>query len=209
MSPRGTANIVSARRMPRAHGRAHLIRSGGWREWRENRYINHKSRAVARAAGAKLWLGAASPPPREPCTSAFTGQYALLQIGHEGSAKQLRDDSNAIKKLGFGAVYAYTGLRPYRRALRCVAGGERKQPRLSRGAANSRRPRRSPILPRWPWDRPQRRPRRCRARGRQTQRDFAPRWKNASQSYWVYASRSPGWPASAWTRKERETRRGR
>jgi tetratricopeptide (TPR) repeat protein len=37
-------------------------------------------------------------------------EYALLQIGHEGAAKQLRDDSNAVKKLGFEAVYAYTGL---------------------------------------------------------------------------------------------------
>ena len=34
----------------------------------------------------------------------------MLQMGQEGPAKQLRDDSNAIKKLGFEAVYSYTGL---------------------------------------------------------------------------------------------------
>ena len=68
---------------------------------------NTKSRAVAREQAAKLWPGATSPG--EPHFLDFM-EYALLQIGHEGSAKQLRDDSNAIKKLGFEAVYAYTGL---------------------------------------------------------------------------------------------------
>jgi hypothetical protein len=37
-------------------------------------------------------------------------EYALLQIGQEGQAKQLRDDSNAITKLGFEALGSYTGL---------------------------------------------------------------------------------------------------
>ena len=75
--------------------------------WRESVASNTKSRAVAREQAAKLWPGATSPG--EPHFLDFM-EYALLQIGHEGSAKQLRDDSNAIKKLGFEAVYAYTGL---------------------------------------------------------------------------------------------------
>jgi hypothetical protein len=75
--------------------------------WRESVASNTKSRAVARELAAKLWPGATSPG--EPHFLDFM-EYALLQIGHEGPAKQLRDDSNAIKKLGFEAVYAYTGL---------------------------------------------------------------------------------------------------
>jgi tetratricopeptide (TPR) repeat protein len=47
-------------------------------------------------------------------------------MGQEGAAKQLRDDSNAIKKLGFEAVYSYTGLAavPARFALERQAWNE-------------------------------------------------------------------------------------
>jgi hypothetical protein len=75
--------------------------------WTQSIASNSKSRAVAREQAAKLWPGATSPG--EPHFLDFM-EYALLQIGHEGAAKQLRDDSNAVKKLGFEAVYAYTGL---------------------------------------------------------------------------------------------------
>jgi tetratricopeptide (TPR) repeat protein len=37
-------------------------------------------------------------------------EYALLQMGQEGPAKQLRDDSNAVKKLGFEYLPSYTAL---------------------------------------------------------------------------------------------------
>jgi tetratricopeptide (TPR) repeat protein len=36
--------------------------------------------------------------------------YALLQMGQEGRAKQLRDDSSVIKKLGFDYLASYTAL---------------------------------------------------------------------------------------------------
>jgi hypothetical protein len=118
--------------------------------WRESVASNTKSRAVARELAAKLWPGATSPG--EPHFLDFM-EYALLQIGHEGPAKQLRDDSNAIKKLGFEAVYAYTGLAavPARFALERQAWKEAAA--LEPRGSHSRRPRRSPILPA-PWDRP-------------------------------------------------------
>ena len=75
--------------------------------WAQSVASNAKSRVVAREQAAKLWSGATSPG--EPHFLDFM-EYALLQMGQEGPAKQLRDDSNAIKKLGFEAVYAYTGL---------------------------------------------------------------------------------------------------
>src|ERR1700675_872592 len=56
---------------------------------------------------ANLWRGAA--PPGEPHHLDFA-EYALLQMGQEGPAKQLRDDSNAIKKLGFEYLPSYTAL---------------------------------------------------------------------------------------------------
>jgi tetratricopeptide (TPR) repeat protein len=75
--------------------------------WTQSVASNTKSRAIAQAVAARLWPGATSPG--EPHLLDFM-QYALLQMGQEGAAKQLRDDSNAIKKLGFEAVYSYTGL---------------------------------------------------------------------------------------------------
>ena len=75
--------------------------------WTQSVASNTKSRAVAREQAARLWPGAASPG--EPHYLDFM-EYALLQMGQEGAAKQLRDDSNAIKKLGFEAVYGFTAL---------------------------------------------------------------------------------------------------
>jgi hypothetical protein len=75
--------------------------------WTQSVASNTKSRAVAQRLAAKLWPGATHPG--EPHHLDFM-EYALLQMGQEGAAKQLRDDSNAIKKLGFEAVYSYTGL---------------------------------------------------------------------------------------------------
>ena len=52
-------------------------------------------------------------------------EYALLQTGQEGQAKQLRDDSNAIRKLGFESLGSYTALAavPARFALERQAHG--------------------------------------------------------------------------------------
>jgi tetratricopeptide (TPR) repeat protein len=52
--------------------------------------------------------------------------YALLQTGQEGQAKQLRDDSNAIRKLGFEFLGSYTALAavPARFALERQAWNE-------------------------------------------------------------------------------------
>jgi hypothetical protein len=75
--------------------------------WAQSVASNTKSRAGAQRVAARLWPGATSPG--EPHLLDFM-EYALLQMGQEGAAKQLRDDSNAIKKLGFEAVYGYTGL---------------------------------------------------------------------------------------------------
>src|SRR5260370_12300259 len=75
--------------------------------WTQSVASNTKSRAIAREQAARLWPGATHPG--EPHHLDFM-EYALLQMGQEGVAKQLRDDSNAIKKLGFEAVYVYTAL---------------------------------------------------------------------------------------------------
>jgi hypothetical protein len=75
--------------------------------WTQSVASNTKTRALAREQAARLWPGATSPG--EPHLLDFM-EYALLQMGQEGAAKQLRDDNNAIKKLGFEAVYSYTGL---------------------------------------------------------------------------------------------------
>src|SRR4029077_10992472 len=82
-----------------------------------------KSRMIAREQAARLWPGAAHPG--EPHHLDFA-EYALLQIGQEGPAKQLRDDSNAIKKLGFEYLPSYTALAavPARFALERQAWAE-------------------------------------------------------------------------------------
>ena len=66
-----------------------------------------KSRAMAREQAAKLWPGATHPG--EPHHMDFM-EYALLQMGQEGAAKQVRDDNSAITKLGFDYVASYTAL---------------------------------------------------------------------------------------------------
>jgi hypothetical protein len=75
--------------------------------WTQSVASNTKSRAIAQAQAAKLWPG--TTHPSEPHHLDFM-EYALLQIGQEGQAKQLRDDSNAITKLGFEALGSYTAL---------------------------------------------------------------------------------------------------
>src|SRR5882762_8914754 len=91
--------------------------------WTQSVASNTKSRAIAQGLAARLWPGATHPG--EPHQLDFM-EYALLQMGQEGAAKQLRDDSNAIKKLGFEAVYSYTGLAavPARFALERQAWNE-------------------------------------------------------------------------------------
>jgi hypothetical protein len=75
--------------------------------WTQSVASNTKSRAIAQMQAARLWPGATHPG--EPHHLDFM-EYALLQTGQEGQAKQLRDDSNAIKKLGFDFLGSYTAL---------------------------------------------------------------------------------------------------
>jgi hypothetical protein len=91
--------------------------------WPQSVASNMKSRAVAQEQAARLWPGATHPG--EPHHLDFM-EYALLQMGQEGSAKQVRDDSNAIKKLGFEYLPSYTALAavPARFALERQAWNE-------------------------------------------------------------------------------------
>src|SRR6201981_3325837 len=73
--------------------------------WSESVASNTKSRAIAKVQAARLWPGATHPG--EPHHLDFM-EYALLQMGQEGPAKQLRDESNAITKLGFDYFPSYT-----------------------------------------------------------------------------------------------------
>jgi tetratricopeptide (TPR) repeat protein len=75
--------------------------------WTQSVESNTKSREVAQEQAARLWPGATHPSV--PHHLDFT-EYALLQMGQEQRAKQVRDDSNAIKKLGFEFLGSYTGL---------------------------------------------------------------------------------------------------
>jgi tetratricopeptide (TPR) repeat protein len=75
--------------------------------WTQSVASNTKSRGIAETQAAKLWPGATHPG--EPHHMDFM-EYALLQMGQEGQAKQLRDDSNAIQKLGFEFLGSYTAL---------------------------------------------------------------------------------------------------
>src|SRR5208337_1024570 len=91
--------------------------------WAQSVASNTKARTLAREQAARLWPGATSPG--EPHLLDFM-EYALLQMGQEGAAKQLRDDSNAIKKLGYETLPSYTGLAavPARFALERQAWNE-------------------------------------------------------------------------------------
>jgi hypothetical protein len=75
--------------------------------WAQSVESNTKSRASAQAQAARLWPGATHPS--EPHHVDFM-EYALLQLGQEQPAKQLRDDNNAIQKLGIDLLGGYTGL---------------------------------------------------------------------------------------------------
>src|ERR1700732_1998302 len=91
--------------------------------WTQSVVSNTKSRAIAQTQAARLWPGATHPG--EPHHLDFM-EYALLQTGQEGQAKQLRDDSNAIRKLGFESLGSYTALAavPARFALERQAWNE-------------------------------------------------------------------------------------
>src|SRR6266851_2547027 len=75
--------------------------------WVQSVESNTKSRALAQQQAARLWPGATHPS--EPHHLDFM-VYALLQMGQEGRAKQLRDDSSVVKKLGFEFLASYTAL---------------------------------------------------------------------------------------------------
>jgi tetratricopeptide (TPR) repeat protein len=75
--------------------------------WAQSVESNTKSRVAADEQAARLWPGATHPSV--PHHLDFL-QYALLQLGQEQRATQIRDDSNAIKKLGFEVLGSYTGL---------------------------------------------------------------------------------------------------
>ena len=98
-----------ARHMP-----AHIYSMVGM--WAESVASNASSLVAAREQAARTWPGAAHPV--EPHMLDFT-QYALLQLGQEKRARQIVDENNAIKKLGFDFVVGFTGLAavPARYAL--------------------------------------------------------------------------------------------
>src|SRR6516164_3889037 len=75
--------------------------------WAQSVESNTKSREAAQEQAARLWPGATHPGV--PHHLDFT-EYALLQMGQEQRAKQIRDDANSIKKLGFEYLPSYTGL---------------------------------------------------------------------------------------------------
>ena len=91
--------------------------------WQQSVDSNSKSRVRAQEQAARLWPGATHPS--EPHHLDFA-EYALLQMGKEQQARQLRDESNAIKKLGFDFLGSYTGLAavPARFALERQAWNE-------------------------------------------------------------------------------------
>jgi tetratricopeptide (TPR) repeat protein len=75
--------------------------------WAQSVVSNTKSRAAAQEQAARVWPGATHPG--EPHHLDFM-EYALLQMGQEQRAMQVRNDSNAIKKLGFEFMPSYTAL---------------------------------------------------------------------------------------------------
>jgi hypothetical protein len=75
--------------------------------WEQSVASNAQSRSLQREQAAKLWPGAVHPG--EPHSLDFM-EYALLQMGQEQRAKQVRDDSTAIKKLGFDSLGGATAL---------------------------------------------------------------------------------------------------
>src|SRR6266436_3261471 len=75
--------------------------------WAQSVGSNTQSIALGQEVAARLWPGATYPG--EPHYLDFM-EYALLQMGQDQRAKRVRDDSNAIKKLGLEFLYGYTGL---------------------------------------------------------------------------------------------------
>jgi hypothetical protein len=75
--------------------------------WAQSVESNTKSREAAQEQAARLWPGATHPGV--PHHLDFT-EYALLQMGQEQRAKQIRDDTNSIKRLGFESLGSYTAL---------------------------------------------------------------------------------------------------
>ena len=91
--------------------------------WVQSVESNAKSREAAEEQAARLWPGATHPSVPHHLDFA---EYALLQMGQEQRAKQMRDESNAIHKLGFEFLGSYTGLAavPARFALERQAWNE-------------------------------------------------------------------------------------
>lgn len=75
--------------------------------WVQSVESNTKSREAAQEQAARLWPGATHPGVPHHLDFA---EYALLQMGQEQRARQIRDDNNAIKKLGFEFLASYTAL---------------------------------------------------------------------------------------------------
>jgi tetratricopeptide (TPR) repeat protein len=75
--------------------------------WAQSIESNTKSRQAAQEQAARLWPGATHPSVPHHLDFA---EYALLQMGQDQRAQELRDESNAIKKLGFEFLGSYTGL---------------------------------------------------------------------------------------------------
>jgi tetratricopeptide (TPR) repeat protein len=75
--------------------------------WAQSVESNTKSREAAQEQAARLWPGATHPGVPHHLDFA---EYALLQMGQEQRARQIRDDNNAIKKLGFEFLASYTAL---------------------------------------------------------------------------------------------------
>jgi tetratricopeptide (TPR) repeat protein len=75
--------------------------------WAQSVASNTKSREAAQEQAARLWPGATHPGVSHHLDFM---EYALLQMGQEQRAKQIRDDNNAIKKLGFEFFASYTAL---------------------------------------------------------------------------------------------------
>jgi tetratricopeptide (TPR) repeat protein len=113
------------------HMPAHIYSMVGL--WAQSVESNTKSRALASEQAARTWPGASHPS--EPHHLDFM-QYALLQLGQEQRAKQVVDETNAIKKLGFDFFASYTALAavPARYALERQAWKEAAalEPRGSR-----------------------------------------------------------------------------
>jgi tetratricopeptide (TPR) repeat protein len=75
--------------------------------WAQSVESNTKSREAAQEQAARLWPGATHFAV--PHHLDFI-EYALLQMGQEQRAKQVRDDNSAIKKLGLEIMASYTAL---------------------------------------------------------------------------------------------------